>query len=737
MASSESRGRRNNWPMTAALALALTVAVTGLSSALEGWDWWLLAVFTAFVALGVAGWVRGLTRFRVIPPLAALAAVLVLLTLRFAADTAIFWVIPTFDSVDRFGELTLAGQLGIAQSIVPAAATEGMLFIIALGIGVVAVTLDTVALPLRSPALSGIPLLVVVAIPSVVQRELSSVFTFVFTASAWLLVLWVDRRRPQPGSAVTVGAFVVVGALIAAPVLAGLQPDSSGTRAAAGLQVGVNPMVNLGNDLRRADPFVALTYTTSRESGHYLRMVTLDQFDGLQWEPTGVVVDRDNTMDRIAEPPGLSDAVVRESVTTDVEVGSTVGRWLPVPYPPVEVDGLVGDWFWEPDGLSIRADNTYIRWQEYTVESAWLRPTAEQLRAVGQRVPEPVQQYTHLPVDVADNIRAATDEVTGGLSTAYEKAIALQDYFRNGDFDYSEDAPVEDGYDGDGLAVISKFLEVRKGYCVHFASSMAVMARLAGIPARVAVGFLPGVVETDEQTREDYYLVTSHDMHAWPELFFEGVGWVPFEPTPGRGVLPNYEAPVVDDPATPNVDESRPVPASTGAPAPTVRDGDLPSERPGPDGADEVDWAPVLWTIGITAASLLVVFAPASWRRFIRSRRLLSHSPEQFWHELRDTATDFGIPAPDTETARAFATRLEEIGEVRGEQLDRLRDAVELHSYAEHAGALLVREIAVGPADAREVIARIESGHGLLQRLRALLLPLSLIPRRTDESRSI
>ncbi|MET1042917.1 MAG: DUF3488 and transglutaminase-like domain-containing protein [Microbacteriaceae bacterium] len=721
--------------MTVALALALSIAVTGLSSALSSWDWWLLSVFTGFVALGVAGWVRGLTRFRVIPSLAALAAVLLVLTVRFAADTAIFWLVPTFDTIDRFGELMLVGQLGIVESIVPAAATEGMLFIIALGMGVVAVTLDAVALALRAPALSGIPLLVVVAIPSVVQRELSSVWTFVFTAIAWLLVLWVDKRRPQPGSAVAVGAFVVVGALIAAPVLAGLQPDSSGNRAAAGLQVGVNPMVNLGNDLRRSDPFVALTYTTTRETGHYLRMVTLDQFDGLQWEPTGVVVDRDNTVDAIAAPPGLSDAVVRETVTTDVEIGSTVGRWLPVPYPPIEVGGLVGDWFWEPDGLSIRADNTYIRWQEYTVQSAWLRPTAEQLLAVGQRVPQPVEQYTHLPVDVAENIRAATEEVTGGLSTAYEKAIALQDYFRNGDFDYSEDAPVEEGYDGDGLAVISKFLEVKQGYCVHFASSMAVMARLAGIPARVAVGFLPGELETDSQTREEYYLVTSHDMHAWPELFFEGVGWVPFEPTPGRGVLPNYEAPVVDDPATPNVDESRPVPAPTGAPTTSTRD-DLPSDDLSQPGAEKVDWTPVLWTIGITAATLLVVFAPASWRRLIRSRRLLSHSPEQFWQELRDTATDFGIPAPATETARAFATRLEQIGQVRGEQLDRLRDAVELHSYAEHAGALLVREIAAGPADAREVIARIESGHGVLQRLRALLLPMSLIPRRTAEARS-
>jgi transglutaminase-like putative cysteine protease len=724
MVSPEKRGRRENWPMTGALALALVVAVTGLSSALAGWDWWLMAVTASLLALATTALLRRVTRSLILPALGGVAAVLLLMVVRFGADTAILGLIPTPGTFERFDQLIQIGRLTIAEEIAPAEADEGMLLIIGLGIGLLAVAMDLFAITLRAPALTGLPLLAVVAIPSIVQAELTSAMTFAATAGAWLLVLWVDKRRPQASSAIAVGAAVVAASLIVAPVLGGLRPESTRPGAAPGLQVGVNPLVNLGQDLRRSDPVFALRYTTSRESGQYLRMVTLDSFEGLDWEPAGVIPDRDNTVDAIASPPGLSDDVVREDVTTAIQVDAIVGRWLPVPYPPSSVTGLEGDWYWEPDGLAIRADNSYIRWQEYEVQSDWIRPTADQLLAAGATVPEDVAQFTTLPEGVPENIVQVTQEVTGAATTSYEKAIALQDYFRDGDFQYSEDAPVEDGYDGNGIDVISKFLEAKSGYCVHFSSAMAVMARVAGIPARVAVGFLPGELITDEETREQYYAVTSHDMHAWPELYFDQVGWVPFEPTPGRGVVPNYEAPVVDDPATPNVDESRPVPESGAVPSATPRNPNLPPDEDiAIGGPQAVDWRPTMWAVGMIAAALLVIFAPASWRRSVRSRRLLSRNPEKVWQELRDTAIDFGIGSADTETPRAFASRLAAIGELRGEQLDRLRQAVEEHSY----GATPA-DVQVSIADAREVLARLEAGHGPRTRLLALLLPASLLP---------
>ena len=84
---------------------------------------------------------------------------------------------------------------------------------------------------------------------------------------------------------------------------------------------------------------------------------------------------------------------------------------------------------------------------------------------------------------------------------------------------------------------IRNFYETRRGYCVQFATAMIMMARAQGIPARMAIGFLPG-----QAAGTDKYIVKASDAHAWPELFFQGYGWLRFEPTPGAraGTPPPY-----------------------------------------------------------------------------------------------------------------------------------------------------------------------------------------------------
>ena len=111
------------------------------------------------------------------------------------------------------------------------------------------------------------------------------------------------------------------------------------------------------------------------------------------------------------------------------------------------------------------------------------------------------------------------------------------------EFTYSLQSPVQGGYDGNGLSVLADFLEQKSGYCIHYASAMAVMARLEGIPSRIAVGYAPGrltgaTVTVAGQGALSEYEVDARDAHAWPELYFQGLGWVPFEPTPSRGVVP-------------------------------------------------------------------------------------------------------------------------------------------------------------------------------------------------------
>ena len=155
-----------------------------------------------------------------------------------------------------------------------------------------------------------------------------------------------------------------------------------------------------------------------------------------------------------------------------------------------------------------------------------------------------------LPADVPASIVDTARDVTASAPTDYDKALALQEFLRNGDFRYSETAPVADDYDGNGLDVVATFLERKAGYCVHFASAMAVMARTIDIPSRIAVGYAPGRV-TGIKDGETVYANTSDDLHAWTELFFEGAGWVRFDPTTSIGTATAFE-----EPASATPDES-------------------------------------------------------------------------------------------------------------------------------------------------------------------------------------
>jgi transglutaminase-like putative cysteine protease len=117
--------------------------------------------------------------------------------------------------------------------------------------------------------------------------------------------------------------------------------------------------------------------------------------------------------------------------------------------------------------------------------------------------------------------------VTRAATTPYGAVLALESWFRQtGGFRYDESPP---RVSGPPLVVF--VTRTRAGYCQHFAGAMALMLRLLGVPARVAVGFTSG-------TREgDAWVVTDHDAHAWVEVWFAGLGWIPFDPTPGRGTL--------------------------------------------------------------------------------------------------------------------------------------------------------------------------------------------------------
>lgn len=162
----------------------------------------------------------------------------------------------------------------------------------------------------------------------------------------------------------------------------------------------------------------------------------------------------------------------------------------------------------------------------YTVETLNTSATNEELRQAGQAYPHTVTtRYLQLPDSVTQRTRDLARETTAGATNPYDAAKAIELYLRE-NITYSENIP----FPPDGTDVVDHVLFTDpRGYCEYYASAFVVMMRSIGIPARMTVGFFP----TDEQDGEQY-LYRELNAHAWPEVYFDGYGWVGFEPTSAR-----------------------------------------------------------------------------------------------------------------------------------------------------------------------------------------------------------
>jgi transglutaminase-like putative cysteine protease len=121
---------------------------------------------------------------------------------------------------------------------------------------------------------------------------------------------------------------------------------------------------------------------------------------------------------------------------------------------------------------------------------------------------------------------------TADATSAYREVRAIQQHFHDPEFTYSTD--VETDTDADGL--LEFLTQTKAGFCQHYTAAMTVMVRTLGLPARVAVGYRSGTRQQDGS-----YLVQSDDAHVWVEVYFDGYGWLPFEPEAGS-THPNAEA---------------------------------------------------------------------------------------------------------------------------------------------------------------------------------------------------
>jgi transglutaminase-like putative cysteine protease len=293
----------------------------------------------------------------------------------------------------------------------------------------------------------------------------------------------------------------------------------------------------------------------------YWRATTLDQFTGSRWVErlrriTPELFDGKNSV--VSEDP-LAPAAAYEPSRwqhAEIEVEALADDHVPAPSSPVAY-GLDFQSAQFAHNGAVIVGAWLHRGQRYDVWSYLPNPTPQALARSRPIYPPSVQAYLDVggvtapafgAPDRAARLRALVafgpfarefatyrplyaqaEQVAGGASNPYGAAVALETWFReSGGFIYDQHPRTA------GPAPLVDFVtHSKRGYCQHFAGAMALMLRYLGVPSRVAEGFVSGKYSKSTHT----WTVTDHDAHAWVEVWFRGYGWLPFDPTPGRGTL--------------------------------------------------------------------------------------------------------------------------------------------------------------------------------------------------------
>ncbi len=726
-AAHRPRVRLGETAVRVASLLTVLCAASAIAPLVTGLAWTLVPVLAAAFAVTVVAIASRLG----MPPIPAGIAALAALPLFAVADAGggkgLLWVLPSDAAARAVDAALAAGGNQIATDAVPTIPSTGLVLIIALGVAAAAVVADVVAVGYRLP-LGVVPVAgAIVIAPGRILPVGIAWPALVATGIALLLLLAADRRRaghrPHPAAlAALVAGSLVVAALGTTVLPVPSAAVSSGNGGLIG--PGADPLLKLGSDLRQGAATDLLRITTTSTAPAYLRLAVLEQFSGQTWQPNDAGFTQLTDGATAPHASGTDTAGSRGvSTTVDVINAAAVGRWLPLPYPTTTVRGLsqVAGFFWENRGLTVERGATSTPVTGYTAYSLELKQTADQLKAVtGTPAPAFDDASLSLPAKVPSVITRTARSWTKGATGPYAEALAIQNHLAGGDFTYDVNAPVTQHFDGDGLAVIAKFLSVKAGYCVHFASTMAVMARILGIPSRVVVGYQPGT-STSVAGRVEQ-VVSSNDLHAWPELYFGGVGWVRFEPTPGRGVTPSYA----------------PLPVSAGGLVTGQTSGATPGASAAPSARSNVETPQTAAEAakqqhaaagaGLTAAAvllgvLLIGAVPFVIRRLRRRRRLAavrtSGSAASGWNEVIDTATDLGLHPPGRASPRAVEAALAaEVG--ADPALTRLRTAYEASAYGAETWRMQSGDVAA-------VLTRMRGAAPAGRRVAAAVAPRSLL----------
>ncbi|MCA1057023.1 DUF3488 and DUF4129 domain-containing transglutaminase family protein [Rossellomorea aquimaris] len=368
-----------------------------------------------------------------------------------------------------------------------------------------------------------------------------------------LLGTKMSRHRWIVPLTVLLGVSSIVA--FAAPKADPIWPDpvpylKSFSEGAGGLE-GVSKLGYDSDDSKLGGPFIGdptVVFTAEVTKEHYWRIETKDLYTGKGWEQSqedesGISFLSGEELPYKLAPGDQDRKLETEKVT--VEEGYT---HVVYPYGIEKVAGNEkGSFELMPVNEKIRSLNEAgepVKLEDYAVTYRTPSYSQKGMRAANtdqeaMQVPEFVERYTQLPASVPERVKELAVSITADKKDWYDKVRAIEGYFEKEAYVYDQfDVPIPE----EGQDYVDQFLfESQRGYCDNFSTSMVVMVRSLGIPARWVKGYTEGDYKRQLDSVSKLYEVSNNNAHSWVEVFFPEVGWVPFEPTVGFNNNVAYE----------------------------------------------------------------------------------------------------------------------------------------------------------------------------------------------------
>jgi hypothetical protein len=637
--------------------------------------------------------VRLASRSRYLPTiLGAVTGLLVVIPLYARGAEGQSFRLPSLDALTALSSTVKSGIEYASTTPAPAVVDRTLGALLTIGLLGLFLLAEHIAVSWRAVASAGL-LLILPWLPAVILAHRVSSLALVVSLGAWVGAMTLSRRNAPIERGISVGAATT--ATIATLALTGLAVPA----ALGGVGWGSIPTfnaphafqgpnrLNLELDLRSSlttnSNSPVLVYLTSGPRPDTFRLYSLTEFDGAHLSAPELEPTNRPATTGLLWPEEVPDWNTSERVRLNINILAGIERNLPLPTAPRTVD-VEGNWTYDEESDTVIGDNvttrnlTYSMLVDFAFHNAAVLRESDALAANDPTLDESDRKYFDIaPAIDLSRIENLTAEVTAGATTRYDKALAIQNYLRNPTvFTYSLSV---DPSAGDA---VSSFLDSREGYCVQFATTMMVMLRSIGIPARLGLGYLGGSFDGSNG-----YIVRGSDAHVWPEVFFPGHGWVRFEPTPSiqTGSPPAWADPYASQiPVPRNVLEGGGYPTGPNASDPTQPHGGTGTPS---DPAPATPW----WLYGGIAA-ILATLGAASLVFFRRKAGVASrtlHGPEGSWQRLADRLGDLAWPRSATPgEARAHVLRaLSMVGgrppaPAETDALTALSGAVSDHRYA-------------------------------------------------------